>query len=306
MWDKKDLIEIGPLSRKEIEFVLHYARILEPFSGRGNKLSICKGEILITAFFEPSTRTEMSFATAMHTLGGDVQCFKPIGSSVEKGESKEDTVQTLEQYCDILAIRDPGVGSVKRYADLVNVPVINAGDGSNQHPTQAMLDLYTIKKEVGRLNNLTVVFIGDLKFGRTVHSLITALRKFGNNKFFGISPKDLGMPEELKGEDYQEGELDEIYKLNPDVVYATRIQKERMLPEERRKFSYQINKETLKLLPSKTRIMHPLPRVDELNPEIDDDSRVIPFKQARYGLQTRMAILAVLLGHEKEIMALKG
>ncbi|MFH0832217.1 MAG: aspartate carbamoyltransferase [Candidatus Aenigmatarchaeota archaeon] len=302
MWNRKDILSVDELSRKDIEFILDCAKILEPFSGRGNKLDLCRGEILITAFFEPSTRTEMSFTTAMHTLGGDVQNFKPIGSSLEKGESKEDTVRILEQYCDILAIRDPGAGSVKKYADLVNVPVINAGDGSDQHPTQAMLDLYTIKKEFGRLDDLVIVFTGDLKFGRTVHSLIKALRKFNNNRFFGISPKGLEMPEYLKNGDYTE--IDIVGDLDPDVIYATRIQKERMPAGS--DFKYEINKKFLDLLPAKTRIMHPLPRVGELNPEIDDDPRFIPFKQARHGVHVRMAILAILLGHENGILKLSA
>lgn len=306
MWNKKNLVSIDQLSRNDIKFILDCAKLLEPFSGKGNKLDICKGEILITAFFEPSTRTEMSFVSAMHTLGGNAQIFRERGSSREKGESKIDTLRVLEQYCDIIAIRDPESGSVSRYADSLGIPVINAGDGSNEHPTQALLDLYTIKKEVGSLDNLKVVFIGDLKYGRTVRSLIKALRRFSKNSFFGVSPKMLKLPDELKGSDYEEINIDEISEVEPNVIYATRIQKERMVSWEGKKISYEINKKILENLPEKTRIMHPLPRVDELNPELDDDPRVIPFKQARYGLQTRMALISILSGHEKEILGLNA
>jgi len=309
MWDKRDLLDINSLSREEIELILHYTGILEPFSGRGNKLNICKGEILITAFFEPSTRTEMSFATAMHTLGGDVQCFKPSGSSIEKGESKEDTVQILEQYCDILVIRDPEIDSVKRYADLVNIPVINAGDGSNEHPTQALLDLYTIWKKFNTINGLRMAIIGDLRYGRNLHSLVEIFGKFDNNKIIGISPPGLELPNNFKTEDFkgiitEMDKLDEILaEIRPDIVYAGRLRKEYLpLGENPMKYKYEINRDILENLSEKTIVMHALPRVDELNPEVDSDPRFIPFKQARYGLQTRMAIIALLLGHEKELM----
>jgi len=309
MWDKRDLLDINSLSREEIELILHYARILEPFSGKGNKLGICKGEILITAFFEPSTRTEMSFATAMHTLGGDVQSFKPLGSSLEKGENKEDTICTLEQYCDILVIRDPEIDSVKRYADLVNIPVINAGDGSNEHPTQALLDLYTIWKTFNTINGLKMAIIGDLRYGRNLHSLIKIFGKFDNNKIIGISPPGLELPNNFKTGDFK-GIITEMDKLNDilaeirsDIVYVGRLRKEYLpLGENPMKYKYEINRDILNKLSEKTIIMHAFPRVDELNPEVDSDPRFLPFKQARYGLQTRMAIIALLLGHEKELM----
>ncbi len=302
MWSKKDLISIDEISRQDIEFVLRCAKILEPLSGRGNKLGMCRGEIATLAFFEPSTRTEKSFQSAMYTLGGDVILHKDTGSSREKGETKADTLRTLEQYSDIIVIRDPESNSVAHYADLLDVPVINAGDGSNEHPTQTLFDLYTIKKEVGRLEGLKILFIGDLRYGRTVHSLIKASRKFSGNTFFGISPETLSLPEQLKGNDFQETSMEEFPILEPDIIYATRIQKERIAGKE--DFSYEINRKTLEALPQKTKIMHPLPRVGELNPEIDSDHRFLPFKQARCALQTRMAILALMLGHEQELLEL--
>lgn len=300
MWKKKNLLDIAQLSREDIELILDCTKTLEPFSGRGNKLDVCRGEILAGVFFEPSTRTEKSFQVAMYTLGGDVIIHKDAGSSRDKGESKEDTIRIMEQYSDIIAVRDPESLSVKKYADLVKVPVINAGDGSNEHPSQAMLDMYTIMKEVGRLDDLTIVVMADLKHARAVHSLVKALRKFDNNKIYGISPGGLNMP------DIEEITLDQLKEARPDIFYSTRIQKERIPQEYRNNFSFRIDSEILGFLPAQTRIMHPLPRVDEIDPCLDNDSRVILFQQARNGLQTRMAIISILLGHEKEIFSLSA
>jgi aspartate carbamoyltransferase catalytic subunit len=304
-WDRKDLISIDQLDKEDIDHILRCAEILEPYSGRANKLLLCKGEILYCVFLEPSTRTQGSFVTAMLTLGGDVQIFNPEASSLKKSESRSDTLRTLEQFCDIVVIRDPQSGSVAQYADALDIPVINAGDGAGEHPTQALLDCFTIKRECGRLSNLNVVFMGDLKYGRTVHSLIRALRNYHGNKFYGYSPAGLEMPKELHGSDFMRIEnMHDVFDLNPDVIYATRIQKERMLPEERDRFSYRIDNNFIQKLPKHARIMHPFPRVDELDTEIDNDPRVIPFKQIRYGVQTRMALLALMLGHEEEVFSL--
>ncbi|MBI2971059.1 MAG: aspartate carbamoyltransferase [Candidatus Aenigmarchaeota archaeon] len=300
MWDKKKLLTIDELSRKDIELILETSGILEPHASKG-KLQLCRGEILANVFFEPSTRTEKSFQAAMHRLGGDVIMHKDPGSSREKGESKLDTLRVLEQYSDIMAVRDPETYSLQQYAETLALPIINAGDGSNEHPTQALLDLYTVLKEKGSMENLSIVFTGDLKFGRTVHSLIKALRKFPGNRFFGISPETLELPVDLKGGDYEEILFEDMYGIRPDIVYATRIQKERMVSWAGEKFSYEINNDVLRKLPSTARIMHPLPRVNELNPEIDSDPRVIPFKQVKYGMVVRMALLALMLGHEKEL-----
>jgi len=304
MWDRKDFLDIESLSKGDLEFVLHCAEILEKYSTRGNKLNVCRGEILVTAFFEPSTRTEKSFEAAMYVLGGDVLMHRESGSSREKGESKLDTLHVFEQYSDIIAIRDPEVGMMQTYANELGIPVINAGDGFNQHPTQSILDLYTIKKEIGRLTDLKVVFFGDLKYGRTAHSLIKSLRLLGNNNFYGVSPKGLEFSKSYHGNDYKKIDMGEVHEISPDVIYATRIQKERMLPEERDEYSYEINKEFIDKLPKETKIMHPLPRVDEINVEIDKDPRFIPFRQVRNGLHTRMALLSLMLDHEKDILDL--
>ncbi len=303
MWDRKNFLDIDSLSKKDIELLLRYAEILE--AERGSKLSICRGKILVTAFFEPSTRTEKSFEAAMYVLGGDVLVHREAGSSREKGESKLDTLHTLEQYSDIIAIRDPEAGMMQRYAEELDIPVINAGDGHNQHPTQAILDIYTIRKEIGRLNELKIVFLGDLKYGRTVHSLIKGLRLFGNNDFSGVAPPGLELPRSFAGSDYSKIDMEDVFKIKPDVIYATRIQKERMVLEERDKYSYEINKAFLSRLPKHTRIMHPLPRVNEINIEVDKDPRFIAFKQVRNGVHTRMAVIALLLGHESELQGLR-
>jgi aspartate carbamoyltransferase catalytic subunit len=296
MWDRKDLVSINDLTKKDIEMILDLADHFK--DSKGKKLDSAKGYILGNVFFEPSTRTQRSFQAAMYRLGGNVLTHKDIGSSREKGESKEDTIRVFEQYCDVMVIRDPGIGSIKNYADILSVPVINAGDGSNEHPTQSLLDLCTIRNELKRLENLKVVLVGDLKYGRTVHSLVKALEQFDNNSFFGVSPESLGIPEEFRNKDYEQVEFTDLNEalrnIKPDIVYATRVQKERL--SEGEEFSYEINSKTMDVLPKESVIMHPLPRVNELNPEIDSDPRVIPFKQAGYGLRTRMAVLAILLG----------
>lgn len=309
MWSKKDLLSIDDLSRQELEFIIKCAGILEPFSSKGNKLDICRGEIATLAFFEPSTRTEKSFQAAMYTLGGDVIIHKDTGSSREKGESKSDTLRTLEQYSDIIVVRDPEVNSVSSYSDILGIPVINPGDGSNEHPTQAMIDMYTIWKRFGTLAGLKVAFVGDLKYGRPFHSLIKILSKF-NSQIFGISPPDVTLGKEWESANYKEFVID-MRKLNetlaqikPDVVYAGRIRREYMT-EDPRKYSYKINRSTLDVLPENCIIMHALPRVDEIDTEIDASPKFMPFRQVRYGLQTRMAILALMLGHEKEILELE-
>ncbi|MCX6819366.1 MAG: aspartate carbamoyltransferase [Candidatus Aenigmarchaeota archaeon] len=299
MWNKKNLLSVDQLSRGDIEFILNCSKILEPLSGRGNKLNICKGEILAEIFFEPSTRTEKSFQAAMYTLGGEVILHKDPGSSREKGESKEDTVKMFEQYSDIIVVRDPEIGLMKKYADLVNIPLINAGDGANEHPSQALLDLYTINKEIGRLDDITMVLMADIKYARAVHSLLKALRKFSSNKIYGISPKGLEMP------GIEMIDIDELKRVNPDILYVTRIQKERIPTEERDKFAFRVDARTLSLLSSHTRIMHPLPRIDEIDPAISNDNRFIFFKQVRNGLHTRMAIISILMGHEDEVLAIK-
>lgn len=293
------------LSREEIEAILHYAGRLESLSGKGSKLGICKGEILITAFFEPSTRTRISFETAMHTLGGDVQNFSESGSSMEKGETKEDTIRTLEQYCDTLVIRDGEPGSVARYASMVNIPVINGGDGVNEHPTQALYDMYTMWKSFGRLTNLKIAIIGGLKYYRPSNSLVTGLGKFEGNSIIGICPKGLELSDKFRNSSYSEMPIDmaklneTLEKIKPDVVYVTRLKKEYMPSgEDPGKYFYKIDASTMRILPGHCIVLHPLPRTSEMSTEIDPDPRVVMFKQVRHSLQVRMAVLALFSGHE--------
>ncbi len=312
MWDnKKDLLGMNDLSRKDIETILDYSRKLEPLSGKGSKLGICNGEIMITAFFEPSTRTVTSFSTAMHTLGGNVQAFTETNSSMEKGETREDTVRTLEQYCDALVIRDSEPGSVARYASIVNVPVINAGDGTNEHPTQALYDMYTIWKHFRRLANLKFAIIGGLKYYRPSNSLIVGLNKFKGNKIFGICPIGLGLSKQYANDSYHEIPINMSYlnetleEIKPDVVYVTRLKKEYMPPnEDPEKYFYSIDRSTVDILPKHCIVLHAMPRTTEINKEIDSDPRVVFFQQMRHSLQVRMAVLALFLGHEDALKKL--
>ncbi len=307
MWNTRHLLTIDSFSRSGLETILQCASILEPFSGRGNKLDICKGEILAEIFFEPSTRTEKSFQVAMHVLGGDVIIHKDAGSSRDKGENKADTIKTIEQYSDILAIRDHETGAIERYAGIVNVPVINAGDGSNEHPTQALIDMYTIWKRFNTLDSLKVAFVGSLKHYRAAHSLIKIMSKFSNNTVFGISPPGLELPDNFRINGYEDITIDmrnlndKLAEIKPDVLYVGRVPKEYMQTNDINQCRYEINKKTLQCLPGHSIIMHPLPRVDELHPEIDSHPNVMHFMQVRHGLQTRMAVLALMLGHEKKI-----
>lgn len=291
---------------------MYLAETLEPYSGVVNKdyepLDICKGKILVTAFFERSTRTRFSFRTAMMRLGGTSLSFDEAVSSMGKGETLEDTLCILDSYCDIFAIRHPGDHSVSGFADLLKNPVINAGDGKNQHPTQTILDLYTIRKEFGEIDGLEIVLIGDLKYGRTVHSLAKALKKYKGVNLIGICPEGLEIPEKYRNCETRAIDmrnLDEtLSELKPDVVYATRIQKERMREGvDVGTYNYTINEKTLNVLSESSIVMHPLPRVDELQIERYGKKQRM-FEQASYGVPTRMAIICTLLGHEEEISKL--
>jgi len=294
-WDRNDLLSIDQLDRGDINRILAHARLFHDHKGYSSDR--CRGKILYCAFFEPSTRTHESFGVAMTRLGGYVRDFKPEGSSKEKGERNEDTMRILAGYGDIIVVRDPTIGSVKEYADMLDVPLINAGDGSGEHPTQALLDCYTINEACRTLNGLRVVFMGDLKRGRTVHSLIRALRKYERNDFLLYSPSGLELPEELvdKKDCIKLERMDDIFQYTPDVIYATRLQKERMPSEQRDSFVYCIDGEFMQRLPHNAVVMHPLPRVDELSAEATADERFIAFKQAENGVPTRMAILDMML-----------
>lgn len=292
----RDILSIYDFSKKEM---LH---ILETADNIKDQKELLKDNILATLFFEPSTRTRLSFESAMHRLGGRVIGFNdPSMTSVKKGETLSDTIKVVSGYCDVIAMRHPEVGSAKVAADATDIPIINAGDGSNQHPTQTFTDLYTIRNEKGTLNGLNVGFLGDLKYGRTVHSLAHALDLFGNKLYF-ISPKSLKMPDtHLKSltNNYVEAErLKEVCK-HLDVLYATRIQKERfefLSDYEEVNGCFKLDNNTLKMAKEDIRIMHPLPRVGEIMHELDGSKQAVYFKQAHNGIPVRKALLSLVLG----------
>lgn len=301
----KHLIDPQDFSIEELEDIFNLAdKIIE--NEREFK-NICNGKILATLFYEPSTRTRFSFEAAMLRLGGEVIGFsEPSSSSVKKGESIPDTIRTVGSYVDIIAMRHPKEGAPKYASFYSPVPLINAGDGGHQHPTQTLTDLLTIRKAKGSFNNLTIGLCGDLKFGRTVHSLIKALSRYNGIKFILISPKELQVPDYIKAEilnkksiDYLEVErLEETIK-ELDILYMTRVQKERFFNEAdyiRLKDSYILDKKKLKLAKKDLAILHPLPRVNEISYEIDEDPRAFYFKQVKYGMYVRMALISKLLG----------
>ncbi|EYE87967.1 aspartate carbamoyltransferase [Fervidicella metallireducens AeB] len=267
---------------------------------------LCKGKILATLFYEPSTRTRFSFEAAMLRLGGQVIGFsEPNSSSVAKGESIADTIRTIACYADITVIRHPKEGAPKLASMYTDMPVINAGDGGHQHPTQTLTDLLTIRSKLGKLKGLTIGLCGDLKFGRTVHSLIKAMSRYENNQFVLISPKELQIPDYLRKYlvenkiDFKEVErLEEVIdKL--DILYMTRVQRERFFNEEdyiRLKDSYILDIEKMKQAKEKMIVLHPLPRVNEISIEVDKDPRAYYFEQAKFGMYVRMALIAKLLG----------
>jgi len=300
----KNLIGIEDFTIEEIDELIKVSKDI--ISNKGKYLEKCKGKILATLFFEPSTRTRLSFESAMLSLGGSVLGFSSAdSSSTQKGETLADTIKVVSGYSDIIAMRHPKEGAPIVAVNNSNVPIINAGDGGHNHPTQTLLDLLTISQEKGRLDNFTVGLCGDLKFGRTVHSLIVALSRYENIKFVLISPKELKIPEYLKQDvldkkkiEYAETENleDSINKL--DILYMTRVQKERFLNEEeyvRLKDVYILNKQKLEKAKKDLCILHPLPRVNEISTEIDDDPRAAYFRQAEYGRYMRMAIILKLL-----------
>lgn len=266
----------------------------------------CRGKKLATLFYEPSTRTRLSFEAAMLNLGGSVLGFSSAdSSSAAKGESVSDTIRIISCYADICAMRHPKEGAPLVASAKSNIPVINAGDGGHQHPTQTLTDLLTIRSLKGRLSNLTIGLCGDLKFGRTVHSLINALVRYENISFVLISPKELRVPDYIRTEvldanniPYKEVETLEEAMSNLDILYMTRVQKERFFNEAeyiRLKDSYILTKEKMDLAKDDTLILHPLPRVNEISVEVDDDERAAYFKQAQYGVYVRMALILTLL-----------
>lgn len=302
MLKSRNLVQPEDFSIKEIDEILDLA---QQIMANPDKYSeVCKGKLLATLFYEPSTRTRLSFESAMKRLGGNVVGFsEPGSSSVSKGESLADTIRTVSGYVDIIAMRHPIAGSASEAIKYAEVPFINAGDGGNQHPTQTLTDLLTIKSLKGTLNNHTIGLCGDLKYGRTVHSLVKAMIRYENNKFVFISPEELKMPnyikEKIKSYSYYETtKLDEsLNKL--DLLYMTRVQQERFADKEeyeRLKDTYILDKEKMEHANKKMLVMHPLPRANEISTDIDSDKRAVYFKQATYGMYVRMALIMKLLG----------
>lgn len=267
----------------------------------------CEGKKLATCFYEPSTRTRLSFEAAMLNLGGSVLGFHSAdSSSASKGESVADTIRIISCYADICAMRHPKEGAPLVASQKSRIPVINAGDGGHQHPTQTLADLLTIRSLKGRLDNITIGLCGDLKFGRTVHSLINAMIRYKNVKFVLISPEELKIPDYVRDDVLRANgiEFEEVEKLEDamdklDVLYMTRVQKERFFNEEdyvRLKDYYILTKEKMELAKDDMLVLHPLPRVNEISVEVDDDPRAYYFKQAQYAVYVRMALILTLLG----------
>ena len=293
------------LSVEEIDAILAVARQIEVDPKKF--AHVCDGKKLATLFYEPSTRTRLSFEAAMLNLGGSVLGFHSAdSSSASKGESVADTIRVISCYADIAAMRHPKEGAPLVASQYSRIPVINAGDGGHQHPTQTLTDLMTIRSLSGRLNHLTVGLCGDLKFGRTVHSLINALSRYEDIRFVLISPPELRVPEYiredvLRAKNIEFKEVGDLDSAMPelDILYLTRVQRERFFNEEdyiRLKDSYILDKKKLKLAKENMYILHPLPRVNEISVEVDSDPRAAYFKQAQYGVYVRMALIMNLLG----------
>lgn len=308
MGEIRNLINITDFSVEEIDELIRVADdIVENHAAYED---ICAHKKLATLFFEPSTRTRLSFEAAMLELGGSVLGFSSANSSsAAKGESVSDTIRTVGCYADIIAMRHPKEGAPIVAAQRTTVPIINGGDGGHFHPTQTLTDLLTIKRKKGRLDNLTIGLCGDLKFGRTVHSLIEAMLRYDNIKFVLISPHELQVPDYVKesmnkkGAEWKEVERLEDAMEELDILYMTRVQKERFFNEEdyiRLKDSYILNLEKLRIAKEDLTIMHPLPRVNEISVEVDDDPRAAYFFQALCGKHIRMALILYLLGIKRE------
>ena len=301
----RDIISIEDFSREEITYILNNTKTMEPIATQGSDM--LKGKILATLFFEPSTRTRLSFEAAMLKLGGSVIGFAEAElASVKKGENLADTVRTVENYADVIALRHPLDGAAKLAAELSKVPIINGGSGSEEHPTQALIDLYTIQKEKGKIDGLKIALVGDLRYGRTVHSLAYALSLY-NIDLYLISPETLRMRREVlrtinkKMSVTEDSNLEKVIP-QVDVLYVTRIQKERFPdPAEYAKVKgvYKINLETLSTAKKDLIILHPLPRVDEIAAEVDKTPQARYFQQVWNGVVVRMALLALVLGAAK-------
>jgi aspartate carbamoyltransferase catalytic subunit len=301
----KHILSVAQFSRADLEYIFAVAEDMRTMVERIGTFDLLKGKILANLFYEPSTRTSSSFTAAMERLGGSVIPINEVRySSVAKGESLPDTVRTLECYADVIVLRHPETGSAAIAAQYARKPIINAGDGIGEHPTQALLDLFTIREELGTIDGLTVTMLGDLKYGRTVHSLAKLLFLFDIRLNY-VSPDILRMPADLIALLHTKGVRQmEHTRLDPvlpatDVLYVTRVQKERFEnPDEYEsvKGAYVITPETMALARPKMALLHPLPRVGEIAPEVDADPRAAYFRQMEYGLYVRMALLAMVLG----------
>lgn len=303
----KHVISPLDLSVQELDDILALAE--DMISSPDKYKDVCHGKKLATLFYEPSTRTRLSFEAAMLNLGGNVLGFSSAdSSSAAKGESVADTIRVISSYADICAMRHPKEGAPLVASQYSSIPVINAGDGGHNHPTQTLTDLLTIKKLKGHLDNLTIGVCGDLKFGRTVHSLIRAMIRYNNIRFVMISPEELRIPDYLKKEvlDAQNIPYREVSVLEPvmpelDLLYMTRVQRERFFNEEdyiRLKDSFILDSKKMELAREDMLVLHPLPRVNEIATEVDDDPRAVYFEQAKYGVYVRMALIMTLLGLE--------
>ncbi len=302
---RKDILSVRQFSRTDLEYIFGVAKEMRAMVERVGTFDLLKGKILANLFYEPSTRTSSSFFAAMERLGGSVIPINEVHySSVSKGESLPDTVRTLECYADVIVLRHPEVGSVQLAAKSTRKPIINAGDGIGEHPTQALLDLFTIFEELGSVDGLTITMLGDLKYGRTVHSLSRLLSLFDVRLNY-VSPEILQMPPEVvseleeRGIPQQASESLDRFIPETDVLYVTRVQKERFedpAAYEQVRSSYVITPETMDSARDTMIVMHPLPRVGEISPDLDDDPRAAYFRQVEYGLYVRMALLAMVLG----------
>lgn len=301
----RDIVSIKDFTREEIDYILKTAASMEQTAKKGSDM--LHGKILATLFFEPSTRTRLSFESAITKLGGTAIGFaEPKVAAIKKGENLADTIRVVENYADVLVLRHPLEGAARLAAEFANVPVINAGSGAEEHPTQALLDLYTIIKEKGTIDGLNITLMGDLRYGRTVHSLAYALSLY-NVKLFLVSPELLRMRREVTEAIKQkieaiEGSTIEDVLPETDVLYVTRIQEERFPdPAEYAKVSgtYKIDISTLNDAKEDMIIMHPLPRIDEIDPKVDDTTHARYFQQVWNGVVTRTAILALILGAKK-------
>lgn len=301
----RHLLDPTDLTTKEIDQIVD--RALDIIAHKEQYAEVCKGKKLATLFYEPSTRTRLSFTAAMMELGGNVLGFSDArSSSVSKGETVADTVRVVSGFADIIAMRHYKEGGPQVAAEYSRIPVINAGDGGHSHPTQTMTDLLTIRRELGRFDNLTIGLCGDLKYGRTVHSLIKAMRRYEGTKFVLIAPKELQLPDYMKkelGNDYEEVSTIEEAMPKLDVLYMTRVQQERFDDKEeyeRLKDSFILDADKMRLAKQDMVVLHPLPRVNEITTEVDDDPRAAYFRQTENGKYVRMALIYTLLKWKEE------